>query len=151
MELIFSHGRCKVPPPRRGHLKLQGVIRWQCKDTMNNYISWRIGLYVREALVCSTIVSETLSRSLFICVLWTVETLSLYFQGTVKPHGYITHTCQVSLDLFCTCSTYCLFMEVLFYDTCILYFNINCMYIMHVKVKCFCMCVYLSCLSFRCI
>ena len=56
-------------------------------------------------------ISEIPFRPFCLCSLNTRNIVSKHCQGTVKPHGYFTHTCKVSLLLFCTPSTYCLFTE----------------------------------------
>ena len=81
-------------------------------------------------------VPDTSSQPLFAPGLWTEGILSLIL--SVK---LITQTCQISLLLFCTPSTYCLFMEQYVYNSmryiCVFFLLILLVCILCIeKVKC---------------
>ena len=72
------------------------------RDTINNYLSWIIAISVRCLVGCYMTAQETYSQPLF----FFFHSLKLRcfwpWQEMVKPYGYITHTCQVSLFPFCS-------------------------------------------------
>ena len=88
----------------------------KCKNAINNYLPLTNCMTSRSTVVGHMTVSTPSPNSTIFC-LWSLNCLSPYHR-MVKSNGYLLFNLyQLSLLLFCTPSTYCLFREQCVYSS----------------------------------